>query len=239
MEKKDTKDSPILMDRRGFLIASAGTLAWLAMDGGFKTAPAAQPRFLPPLPYAENALEPVITAKTMGFHYGKHHQGYVDNLNKLVTGTEYADLTLEKIIAATAGQGEKAAIFNNAAQIWNHSFYWQSLSPKGGGEPPAALKQRIEASFGSVDACKKEFAAAALSQFGSGWAWLVMDGGKLKVVKTANADLPLTGGMKPLLTLDVWEHAYYLDYQNRRADYVNAVLDKLINWEFALQNAGS
>jgi Fe-Mn family superoxide dismutase len=195
------------------------------------------PHLLPPLPYAENALEPVITANTIGFHYGKHHKGYVDNLNKLITGTEYADLSLEKIITGTAGRPEKTAIFNNAAQTWNHTFYWNSLRPKGGGEPPAALKQRIEASFGSVDACKKELAGAAVSQFGSGWVWLVLEDGKLKVVKTANADVPLTTGKKPLLTVDVWEHAYYLDYQNRRADYVSAVLDKLINWEFALQNA--
>ena len=193
---------------------------------------------LPPLPYAENALEPVITAKTVSFHYGKHHKGNLDNLNKLISGTEYASLSLEKIITSTAGRPDKTAIFNNAAQTWNHTFYWNSMRPKGGGEPPAALKQKIEASFGSFDACKKELASASVSQFGSGWVWLVLDGGKLKVVKTANADNPLTTGMKPLLTIDVWEHAYYLDYQNLRADYFNAVLDKLINWEFALQNAG-
>ena len=193
---------------------------------------------LPPLPYADNALEPVITARTIGFHYGKHHQGYVDNLGKLVKDTEYAELPLEKIITGTAGVADKAAIFNNAAQVWNHTFYWQSLTPKGGGEPPAALKARIDASFGSVDACKKEIAAAAVAQFGSGWAWLVLDGDKLKVVKSANADNPLKAGLKPLLTVDVWEHAYYLDYQNRRADHVAAVLDKLINWEFALKNLG-
>ncbi len=198
---------------------------------------AALPHILPPLPYAENALEPIITAKTIGFHYGKHHKGYVDNLNKLIAGTEYADLLLEKIITSTAGQPERSAIFNNAAQIWNHTFYWKSMRPNGGGEPPAALKHKIEASFGSVDACKKELASAAVSQFGSGWAWLVLDGGVLKVVKTANAEIPMTMGFTPLLTIDVWEHAYYLDYQNRRVDYVNAVLDKLINWEFALQNA--
>jgi Fe-Mn family superoxide dismutase len=199
---------------------------------------AAPPIVLPPLPYAENALEPVLTAKTLSFHYGKHHKAYVDNLNKLIAGTQYATLSLEKIITSTAGKPEKAAIFNNAAQIWNHTFYWNSLSPKGGGEPPAALKHKIEASFGSVDAFKKEFAAAAVSQFGSGWAWLILEDGKLKVVKTFNAETPLTTGKKPLLTIDVWEHAYYLDYQNRRPDYVNAVLDKLINWEFALQNVG-
>ena len=193
---------------------------------------------LPPLPYAENALEPVISAKTMSFHYGKHHKAYVDNLNKLVVGTEFAGLPLEKIIIATAGKPDKAGIFNNASQAWNHAFYWKSLTPNGGGEVPAALKTKIEASFGTVDACKKELATAATTQFGSGWAWLVLDGDKLKVVKTGNADVPLTTGMKPLLTIDVWEHAYYLDYQNRRPDYVNAVLDKLVNWEFAAQNLG-
>jgi Fe-Mn family superoxide dismutase len=198
---------------------------------------ASSPQVLPPLPYADDALEPVIAAKTMGFHYGKHHKGYVDNLNKLIAGTALADLSLEKIIDSTTGLPDKTAIFNNAAQAWNHTFYWNSMTPKGGGEPPAALKHKIEASFVSLDACKKELAAAAVSQFGSGWAWLVLDGDTLKVVKTGNAGVPLTTGMKPLLAIDVWEHAYYLDYQNRRADYVNAVLDKLINWEFALHNA--
>ena len=191
---------------------------------------------LPPLPYAENALDPVISANTISFHYGKHHKGYVDNLNKLVAGTEFVGLPLEKIITATAGKADKAAIFNNASQAWNHTFYWNSLTPNGGGEPPAELKKMIEASFGTVDACKKELATAATTQFGSGWAWLVLDGDKLKVIKTSNADSPLTKGMKPLLTIDVWEHAYYLDYQNRRVDYVNAVLDKLINWRFAADN---
>ena len=193
---------------------------------------------LPPLPYAENALEPVISARTIGFHYGKHHQGYVDNLNKLVAGTKFADLSLEQIIARSAGQPESSAVFNNAAQAWNHAFYWQSMTPSGGGHPPAELRQRIEASFGSVDGCRTELARAAVSQFGSGWAWLVLDGDRIRVVGTANADVPLTQSLKPLLVIDVWEHAYYLDHQNRRADYVQAVLDRLINWEFALQNAG-
>jgi superoxide dismutase, Fe-Mn family len=191
---------------------------------------------LPPLPYADNALGPVISANTLGFHYGKHHKTYVDNLNKLITGTDLADLSLEEIIRSTAGKADKTGIFNNAAQVWNHTFYWNSLSPDGGGEPSAALKQKIEASFGSVEACKKELATAATTQFGSGWAWLVKDGDKLQVTKTSNADLPLTKGIKPLLTIDVWEHAYYLDYQNRRVDYVNAVLEKLINWGFASDN---
>jgi len=146
---------------------------------------------LPPLPYAENALEPVLTAKTLSFHYGKHHKAYVDNLNKLIAGTDYSALSLEEIIKGTVGRSERAAIFNNAGQIWNHTFYWNSLSPKGGGEPPAALKNMLEASFGSVDAFKKELAAATVSQFGSGWAWLVLEDGKLKVIKTANAEDPL------------------------------------------------
>lgn len=241
MNKEDAPDSSTMPGRRSFLIASAGTAAWLAMGGGFPgtaRAATAPPLVLPPLPYAENALAPVITANTIGLHYGKHHRAYVDNLNKLVAGTQYAGMALENILTGTAGRSQKTAIFNNAAQAWNHTFYWNSMRSKGGGEPPAALKQKMEASFGSVDACKKELADAAVSQFGSGWAWLVLEGGRLKVVKTANADVPLTTGMKPLVTIDVWEHAYYLDYQNRRADYVNAVIDKLINWEFALQNAG-
>jgi Fe-Mn family superoxide dismutase len=196
------------------------------------------PHVLPSLPYADSALSPVISANTIGFHYGKHHKGYVDNLNKLVAGTEFADLPLEKIITETAGKADKTAIFNNAAQTWNHTFYWRSLRPKGSGEAPTVLKQKITASFGTLDACKKELATAATTQFGSGWAWLVLDGDKLKVVRTGNADVPMTTGMKPLLTIDVWEHAYYLDYQNRRADYVNAVLDKLINWDFAAENLG-
>jgi superoxide dismutase, Fe-Mn family len=193
---------------------------------------------LPPLPYAENALDPVISARTIGFHYGKHHQGYVETLNKLIAGTPLETLSLEKLIAETAGKADKTAIFNNAAQTWNHNFYWSSLRPKGGGEPPAALKQRIEASFGTLDACKKELAKAATTEFGSGWAWLVLQADKLKVVKTDNAETYLTKGAKPLLAIDVWEHAYYLDYQNRRADYVNTVLDKLINWGFAADNLG-
>jgi superoxide dismutase, Fe-Mn family len=193
---------------------------------------------LPALPYPQNALDPVISANTLGFHYGKHHKTYVDTLNKLIVGTEFADMPLEKIVKATSGKSDHAAIFNNAAQAWNHTFYWRSMKPQGGGEPPAAVKRLLESSFGSVEACKKELATAAVGQFGSGWAWLVQDGGKLKVVKTGNAETPLTGASKPLLTLDVWEHAYYLDYQNRRVDYVNAVLEKLVNWEFAAENLG-
>jgi superoxide dismutase, Fe-Mn family len=193
---------------------------------------------LPPLPWDESALEPVISARTISFHYGKHHKTYVDTTKDLVAGTEYADMPLEEIISKVAGQKDKTKLFNNAAQVWNHSFFWQCLSPDGGGEPPSELKQRMEKSFGSVDDCKKELVTMATTQFGSGWAWLVLDGDTLKAIQTPNAQLPLTMDMKPLLTIDVWEHAYYLDYQNRRADFVNAVLDKLINWEFALENMG-
>jgi superoxide dismutase, Fe-Mn family len=195
-----------------------------------------QPIAFPPLPYDQGALAPVISANTLSFHYGKHHKTYVDTLNKLIVGSEFADMPLEKIVKASSRQPEHAAIFNNAAQAWNHAFYWKSLKPKGGGEPPAALKSLIEGSFGSVDACKKELSKAAVGQFGSGWAWLVQDGDKLRILKTADAKTPITEGPKPLLTIDVWEHAYYLDYQNRRVDYVNALIDRLANWEFAAEN---
>lgn len=197
------------------------------------------PHTLPALPYAMNALAPVISEQTLGFHYGKHHRAYVDNLNKLVTGTPLEGLDVFSVIRLVGGDATKTAIFNNAAQAWNHEFYWHSMRPNGGGEPPSALKARLESDFGSVDACRQALVAAATSQFGSGWAWLVVNGkGKLEVVKTANADTPFSLGMKPLLTLDVWEHAYYLDYQNRRADYAKAVVDKLLDWEFAAANLG-
>lgn len=191
---------------------------------------------LPPLPYGERALEPVISARTVAFHHGKHHRAYVETANRLIAGTELAGLPLDRIVTLTAGSADRASIFNNAAQAWNHGFYWQCLKPNGGGVPPMVLKQKMEAAFGSVDACKKELADNAASQFGSGWAWLVLQGAELKVVKTANADTPLTQGLRPLLTIDVWEHAYYLDYQNKRADHVSAVIQRLINWEFAAEN---
>jgi Fe-Mn family superoxide dismutase len=195
-----------------------------------------QPIAFPPLPYDQGALAPVISANTLSFHYGKHHKTYVDTLNKLIVGSEFADMPLENIIKASSDQPERSAIFNNAAQAWNHAFYWKSLRPKGGGEPPAALKRMMESSFGGVDACKKELSKAAVGQFGSGWAWLALNGDKLEILKTPDAKTPLSGGPKPLLTIDVWEHAYYLDYQNRRVDYVNALIDKLANWEFAAKN---
>jgi Fe-Mn family superoxide dismutase len=198
-----------------------------------------EPIILPGLPYAENALQPVISANALGIHYHKHHGGYVEHLNELIAGTAYADMPLEAIVGATAGKAEQAGIFNNAAQAWNHTFYWKSLHPKGGGQPPAPLTRSMEESFGSVEACKTQLAKAAIEEFGSGWAWLVQDGGKLRIVKTANADTPLTQGLKCLLAIDVWEHAYYLDYQNRRADYVSALIDKLANWAFAAENLAS
>jgi Fe-Mn family superoxide dismutase len=194
------------------------------------------PHVLPPLPYPEDALQPVISATTLAVHHGKHHKTYVDTLNTLVTGTQFADLTLEALILQTAGRPEHAKVFNNAAQAWNHSFYWHCLAPTGGIAVPATLSSKIKQAFGTLARLKEEFAQAAIEQFGSGWAWLVLDDNRLKVVKTGNSDDPLPKHQRPLLTIDVWEHAYYLDYQNRRPDHVHAVLDRLINWEFAASN---
>jgi Fe-Mn family superoxide dismutase len=191
---------------------------------------------LPTLPYAIDALAPVISAQTVDFHYNKHHKAYVDKLNQLIIGTPFEGLTVPEIMQNSFGDTNAVSIFNNAAQIWNHTFYWYSLKPHGGGAPVGALKDKIEATFGSVDNLKKEWANLALNTFGSGWAWLVLDGDTLKIMKTENANSPIVHTLKPLLTIDVWEHAYYLDHQNRRADYVNAVLDQLINWDFATHN---
>jgi len=188
---------------------------------------------LPPLPYPQDALAPHLSAKTMSFHYGKHHQAYVDNLNKLAAGTPWAGQPLAKIIRESAGAADKAAVFNNAAQVWNHTFFWQSMKAGGGGKPTGRLLKQIDKSFQSFDEFKKAFAAAALAQFGSGWAWLIQEGDALKIVKTSNADTPVAHGQTALLTCDVWEHAYYLDYQNRRKDFVEAFLNHLVNWEFA------
>ena len=192
---------------------------------------------LAPLPYADDALAPTVSAKTMSFHYGKHHAGYVKTLNGLVAGTKYEGLSLEEIVAASRDAGD-AAIFNNAAQIWNHDFYWRSLAPAGtGGEPSAELLAAINASFGSLDACKAALADAAVKRFGSGWAWLVAKEGKLVVESTPNADTPCGKPfVTPLLVIDVWEHAYYLDWQNQRAAYVKAVVDGHLNWSFASGN---
>jgi len=223
--------------RRTFLRDTLATAAWLGTGAASvhpRTAAAAVIT-VPALPYAENALAPVISAQTLGFHYGKHHRGYADALNQKIVGTEFADLSLDAIIKTTAGKPDLAPIFNPAAQIWNHTFYWQSLAPKGGA-PDANLTQKLEQAFGGLTQFKAQMLAAATTQFGSGWAWLVAEAGQLKIVKTANAETPLTGAQVPLLTIDVWEHAYYLDYQNRRADYVTAVMDKLLNWSFAAEN---
>ena len=194
---------------------------------------------LPPLPYPADALEPHISANTFSFHHAKHHNTYVTNLNNLIKDTPLADKTLEEIIKSSAGDASKAGVFNNSAQVWNHSFFWNSMKPNGGGAPSAALLNKINADFGSLDKFKEEFKNAAVTQFGSGWAWLVQDStGKLKVVKTANAGCPITDGLTPLITCEVWEHAYYLDFQNRRPDFVQTFLDHLVNWDFAAKNAG-
>ncbi len=192
---------------------------------------------LPNLPYARDALAPHISEETLNFHYGKHHQAYVDNLNKMIDGTPHARASLEEIIHDVAGDASKAGIFNNAAQVWNHTFYWNSMAPKAGGMPSGAIAKVIDDSFGSYDKFKEEFATAGATQFGSGWAWLVAKGGKLEIRKTANAETPLTDkSCTPLLTMDVWEHAYYLDFQNKRPAYMAAFLDGLVNWDFANEN---
>jgi Fe-Mn family superoxide dismutase len=188
------------------------------------------------LPYAENALEPVVSAKTISFHYGKHHKAYADKLNELVADTAYEQMSLEEIVKKSAGNDKDKLIFNNAAQVWNHDFYWQSMAPKG-GEPSGKIADALKSSFGGVKEFKEAFAKAAVAQFGSGWAWLVKGkDGKLEITTTSNADTPIAHGKTALLTADVWEHAYYLDYQNRRPDHVKAWLDKLANWSFAEKN---
>jgi Fe-Mn family superoxide dismutase len=191
---------------------------------------------LPALPYADTALEPHYSQKTISFHYGKHHRAYVDNLNKLVAGSDLEKKTLEEVILAAAGNPEKVGVFNNAAQVWNHTFFWNGMRPGGGGKPQGDLLAAIEKAFGGYDKFVEQFKAAAVGRFGSGWAWLVVDGGALKIVTTANAETPITARQKPLLTVDVWEHAYYLDYQNRRPDFVQTYFDKLVNWDFAAAN---
>jgi Fe-Mn family superoxide dismutase len=186
---------------------------------------------LPELPYSKNALEPHVSAETLEFHHGKHHNAYVTNLNKLITGTPHEGRPLESIISSSEG-----GIFNNAAQVWNHTFYWNSLTPSGGGEPKGALAEAIKRDLGSFAKFKEAFANAGATQFGSGWAWLVLDGNKLRVTRTANADLPMKYGQTALLNIDVWEHAYYIDYRNARPKYIDALLTKLLNWEFAAKN---
>ncbi len=195
----------------------------------------AKPFSLPELPYDADALQPVISAKTMSFHHGKHHKAYVDKLNKLVEGTKFAGMKLDDVVKATFEDEAHKEIFNNAAQAWNHAFFWPCLTPKG-GKPEAALAEAITRDFGGFDAFKEEFAENGEKQFGSGWVWLIADGGKLKIEKTPDAVTPMAEGKICLLTIDVWEHAYYIDYQNRRPDFLKAVIDKLLNWDFAAQN---
>ena len=194
------------------------------------------PITLPQLPYPYDALEPHISRTTLEVHHGKHHRAYVEKVKALAREVHLADQPLERIIRQTAGQDSHRALFNNAAQAWNHAFYWRSLRPDGGGEPQGEIAERVKTDLGSYGSFVEQLAAAATGQFGSGWAWLVLDGNRLKVTQTANADTPLAHGQTPLLTIDVWEHAYYLDYQNRRVDYVAAVIEQLINWDFASRN---
>lgn len=225
--------------RRRLIAGASATVVTLTMATLPKVAFAQQkgPFPLPPLPYPEDALDPVISARTMSFHYGKHHRAYVDNLNKLIEGTDFMNQTLEEIVKSTLVNPNRVAIYNNAAQAWNHTFFWHSMRPAGGGAPTGPIAEGIGTAFGSYENFRKEFATAASTQFGSGWAWLVEDTDhKLRVMKTPNADTPIAQSLRPLLTIDVWEHAYYLDYQNRRADFINAWLDKLVNWEFASAN---
>lgn len=193
---------------------------------------------LPSLPYSRDALAPHISEETLNFHYGKHHQAYVTNLNKMIEGGPLANASLEEVIMDSAGDASKAGVFNNSAQVWNHTFYWHSMKPSGGGAPTGKIAELIDRDFGSYDAFKEAFAAAGATQFGSGWAWLVLGkDGKLAVTKTPNAETPLTeDGVTPLLTMDVWEHAYYLDFQNARPKYIETFLAELVNWDFANQN---
>lgn len=227
------------LDRRLFLrtavigsALAAGTLAGFPLS-----AKGADPYSLPPLPYPEDALQPHISAATLSFHYGKHHRAYVDKTNELVKGSGLEGQPLEELIKKSAGD-KNQSLFNNAAQIWNHNFYWRGMKPKGGGSPSGNLEKALTKSFGSLEEFKQRFSTAAETQFGSGYAWLILQGDSLKVLSTSNADNPLAHGMKPLLNIDVWEHAYYLDYQNRRKAYIQAFLDHLVNWEFVSRNLG-
>ncbi|MBV8405152.1 MAG: superoxide dismutase [Gammaproteobacteria bacterium] len=205
--------------------------------------PAAQPvreirpaHELPELPYDDDALEPVISAKTLALHHGKHHKAYVDRVNELTKGTELAQLALDELVVKTANSSPHSELFNNAAQAWNHDFYWRSLTPEKGDHLSPALGALVKSGFGGLTALKDQLAQAAVKQFGSGWAWLALEGGKLKVMSTGDAENPLVTGLTPLLTIDVWEHAYYVDYQNRRPEYVRAVVETLLNWKFASAN---
>jgi superoxide dismutase, Fe-Mn family len=233
-------DRILPLERREFLkISTAGVMCSLALGETGSLLAATQTSSsisLPPLPYAQNALAPAISENTISFHYGKHHQAYVNNTLKMISGTEFEKASLEEIIKKTAGVKDQTSLFNNASQVFNHSFYWNSMKPGGGGEPQGKIAEKIKESFGSYQKFVEAFSNAAATQFGSGWAWLVLDNGKLQIVKTSNADNPLSTSAKPLISIDVWEHAYYLDYQNRRPDYIKAFVEKLLNWDFAEKN---
>ena len=227
----------ILMTRRR-LIGTALAAGSLVSVGGIRRtlAQASGPFALPPLPYPEDALAPVVSAMTIGFHYGKHHRAYVDNLNKAIAGTDLVGKSLEEIVKATAGDPARVGVFNNAAQDWNHTFYWNSMSPRGGGEPSGDVAAAINRGWSNFQAFKDAFSAAAAGQFGSGWAWLVKDAaGNISIEATSNAGCPLRDGKTPLLTCDVWEHAYYIDYRNARPQYIAAWWN-LVNWQFVAQN---
>ncbi|NQU44564.1 superoxide dismutase [bacterium] len=226
------------MNRRTFIgtaaagMAAAGGLPQMLHAAEMETA-----KFvLPSLPWAPNALEPFISEKTVGFHYGKHHKGYVDKTNKLIQNTSYQSMPLPEIIRKSAGKPQDQNIFNNAAQVWNHAFFWHSMKPGGGGKPGGKIAEGVRIAFGDYDAFRERFIATATGRFGSGWAWLVERNGLLAILSTPNAENPVALGLKPLLALDVWEHAYYLDYQNRREDFAKTWLDNLVNWEFAEKN---
>jgi len=234
----DQDHSSFGLSRRQFMTAAG---AGAVIGAGALIAPpraAAAGLTLPRLPYAPGALAPYISARTISFHYGKHHAAYVRKTNGMARAMGLSRKSLPELVKLAARDPKKKALFNNASQAWNHAFYWHSMKPGGGGAPRGKLAQKIRADFGSFGSFKKAFAAAAAGRFGSGWAWLVLDGGKLKVTSTANAGSPLVTGQRPLLTIDVWEHAYYLDYQNRRGDYIKAFLAHLVNWDFAARNLG-
>lgn len=229
------------LDRRTVLLGSSALLGLTGIGAaaGAQTQTKLSEAY-PPLPYPDNALAPAISSETIAYHYGKHHKAYYDAVLKGVAGSEFADASLEEIIRKTVGDPSRAALFNPAGQLWNHNFYWASIRPKAGGKPTGPVSEKIEESFGGYDGFRKAFADAATKYFGSGWIWLVKDPqNQIAIVSTANADTPIAHGVQPLLTLDVWEHSYYIDWRNRRADYVNAWLDQLVNWDFANQNIAS
>ncbi|MCF8034817.1 MAG: twin-arginine translocation signal domain-containing protein [Desulfarculaceae bacterium] len=225
------------MQRRRFIKTAALGTAALGLGAAWPGSARAGEIVRPPLPYAQDALAPYISARTVSFHYGKHHLGYVKKTNAAIKGTPWAGKSLEQIILGAYGKDDY--LFNNAAQVWNHNFYWQSLKPGGGGEPTGKLAAMMKAGFGSVDQAKQALVKAAATRFGSGWGWLALKDGKLVAVSSSNALNPMVDGMKPVITIDVWEHAYYLDYQNRRGDYIKGIMGHLINWDFAAKNLAS